>query len=80
MLIRFRVSAKAEPVERISTTISEWMKHNYFLYSIYKYIIQYCFLLCHIPIWHCTTSIMPSDSYKSESFKQVSKINGSTRF
>lgn len=23
---------------------------------------------------------MPSDSYKSESFKQVSKINGSTRF
>lgn len=57
-----------------------WMHETQYFHSIYKYIIQYCFLLCHIPIWHCTISIMPPDSYKSESFKQIRKINANTRF
>lgn len=56
------------------------MHETQYFHSIYKYIIQYCFLLCHIPIWHCTTSITPPGSYKSESFEQVRKIHASTRF
>lgn len=65
----------------VLTIISECMKHKIFIYSIYKYIIQYCLpVMSYIPIWHFTTSIMPTDSYKSESLKEVSKINGSTRF
>lgn len=68
-------------VRDVLTIISECMKHKIFIYSIYKYIIQYCLpVMSYIPIWHFTTSIMPTDSYKSESLKQVSKINGSTRF